>query len=148
MSDAEIYANPDPVTAIAMLVEAGLPTGDLGATDWSHFLASGPRKAPEGLVGLELLGKVALLRSLIVGEQARGRGLGAALVRAAEAHAANEGVQTLFLLTETAERFFAVRGYQPVARETVPADIVGTREFSELCPENAVVMCKQLGAAA
>lgn len=144
MSDLEFYTHPDPVASIAMLVEAGLPAKDLGIADWSHFLACGPRKAPMGLVGLEVFRELALLRSLVVADSMRGRGYGAALLEAAEAHAKRADVRTLYLLTETAEPFFAARGYQRVNRKDIPEDIAGTREFAELCPDTAAVMSKQL----
>jgi len=104
----------------------------------------GPRNRPLGVVGLELLGATALLRSLAVDAGARGAGSGTALVEAAEGHAIREGVETVYLLTTTADRFFERLGYVRVAREKAPPEIRRSREFSELCSEAAVLMMKDL----
>ena len=47
-------------------------------------------------------------------------------------------------LTETAARFFSKLGYQVVGRGEVPQAIRVTREFSNLCPDTAIVMFKPL----
>ena len=81
--------------------------------------------------GEELLGSVSLvfedapelqehgspwLASLYVKPEARGRGIGAALVRAALARAAEEGVGELFLFTPEHKDFYARLGWRPLAR--------------------------------
>jgi amino-acid N-acetyltransferase len=97
------------------------------------------------MVGLELYGDVALLRSLVVARQARSNGAGAALTEAAERLAVESGVNIVYLLTTTAERFFSARGYQKIDRAQAPKAIQGTSQFSGLCPSSAVLMMKQLG---
>ena len=71
---------------------------------------------PQGIVGLERFGSVALLRSLAVAAELRGTGVGKALVAAAEEYAQTKNVQTLYLLTTTAADFFARLGYAPLPR--------------------------------
>jgi amino-acid N-acetyltransferase len=93
-------------------------------------------------VGLEVFGKVALLRSLVVDPQLRRQGLGMHLTKAAEALARRTGVETIYLLTTTAEEFFRARGYRIVARSEAPAAIPSTTQFSALCPSTAVLMVK------
>jgi amino-acid N-acetyltransferase len=93
---------------------------------------------------LELFGDVALLRSLVVAASARGQGAGSALLLQAEAHARAHGVRTLYLLTTTAEEFFARRGYTRASRETAPAAIRSTREFAGICPASSAFMSRQL----
>jgi len=102
----------------------------------------GPQMA--GVVGLELLGDVALLRSLAVPAEYRGRWIGSQLTCKAEAYARSQGVEVLYLLTLTAEVFFARRGYRVVGRDTAPAAIQETTEFRSLCPDSAVCMVKHL----
>jgi amino-acid N-acetyltransferase len=85
-----------------------------------------------------------LLRSLVVAPRRRGTGEGAALLKHAEDHARGEGVRTLYLLTNTAESFFAKHGYQRAARESAPAAIRATREFSGICPASSAFMMRQL----
>jgi amino-acid N-acetyltransferase len=99
-----------------------------------------------GLVGLEIHGADALLRSLAVADAARGQGLGDELLAYAERQAATHGAQAIYLLTTTAEVFFAQRGYRLSERAMAPLAIAATRQFSELCPASAAFMRKRLSA--
>jgi amino-acid N-acetyltransferase len=74
----------------------------------------------------------------------RSTGLGSALVGHVEAHAAKHDVGTLYLLTMTAEDFFARRGYHRIDRTVAPAAIRSTREFAGLCPASSAFMFKRL----
>lgn len=67
-----------------------------------------------------------------------------ALVAKAEGHAKAHGVEEVYLLTTTAEGFFARLGYERVEREGAPESIRGTKEFSSICPSSAVLMRKLL----
>ena len=117
-----------------------LPTDDLADTAAEFFAFHDPQGAPIGFAGLEMLGEVALLRSVVIVPGARGRGLGAAIVRAMIAVAAKRGVKELFLLTTAAAPFFAKLGFRPIERPEAPAPIASTREFAALCPASAIVM--------
>ena len=97
-----------------------------------------------GCVGLERYGENGLLRSLAVEPDYRRQGLGARLLAAIEARAASGVVRTLYLLTTTAESFFAARGYTVTDRNNVPEAIGGTSEFQSMCPDSAVCMAKRL----
>ncbi len=143
-----IHRNPREDRSRALLAACGLPEADLEAAHFQHFFGCGPESEPRGIVGVELLGPVALLRSLAVHESARGRGCGARLVREAERHAAANRVRELYLLTESADGFFLALGYEPVERAAVPEPIRGTGEFTHLCPSGARVMRKDLAARA
>ena len=98
-----------------------------------------------GVVGLEIYGSNALLRSLAVKPPHRSRGLGARLVDAIEAEARGRGVTALYLLTTTATTFFHRLGYAARDRTTVPPSIAATTEFSSLCPDTADCMWRDLG---
>jgi amino-acid N-acetyltransferase len=128
-----------------LLAAASLPIEDLEALDLADFLAAGSPDAPAGVVGLEIGSGVALLRSLVVDPGARGTGLGQGLVAAAEAHARRRGVRTIYLLTTTAEGFFARLGYRGASRESAPEAIRQSREFAALCPASAAFMSKEVG---
>ncbi|MFC3325421.1 GNAT family N-acetyltransferase [Mesorhizobium cantuariense] len=54
------------------------------------------------------------LAGLVVDTEHRGRGIGTALVRATEAHAASAGVETLYLYTWEARDFYAALGWTEV----------------------------------
>ena len=139
-----IRPRPSLAAAKALLEAAGLPFGDLTDAHCEHFFYWGPPDAPTGLVGLELFGHVALLRSLVVSPDTRSSGMGTALVRYAESYALSQGARTLFLLTTTAEGFFARLGYLHATRDAAPAAIRSTREFAGLCPASSAFMSKQL----
>lgn len=128
----------------ALLGAAGLPHEDLTPAHLRDFLLLREGEAVVGAVGLERLGADALLRSLVVRPDQRGRGLGGRLVDAAEARARNEGVTRLWLLTETAAPFFAARGYAPAERDRAPEAIRATAEFAALCPASAACLAKRL----
>ncbi|MCZ2809221.1 MAG: GNAT family N-acetyltransferase [Candidatus Bathyarchaeota archaeon] len=98
------------------------------------------------MVGLEMHGHVALLRSLVVLVNKRGSSLGAALVSHAEQYAAQQRVYTIYLLTTTAAGFFERHGYSHVSRQTAPAAIAGTSQFSGLCPSSSAFMAKSVGS--
>lgn len=144
LNPARVFLRPDLAQVLRLVGEAGLPIDDLDEADLSHFLGLGPRNRPVGVVGLELLGATALLRSLAVDAGARGEGSGTALVEAAEGHAIREGVDRIYLLTTSADRFFERLGYVRLAREKAPPEIRRSREFSEMCPDTAVLMMKHL----
>jgi len=97
-----------------------------------------------GSAALELYADGALLRSVAVEPRVQGRRLGHQLTEAALRLAASRGVQTVFLLTTTAERFFPRFGFEPIARDDVPQSVRESVEFTSACPASAVVMRKQL----
>ena len=140
----DISQRPALPAAVALLTAANLPTEDLTDAHCEQFFFSGAGDRPDGLVGLEILGEVALLRSLVVAEARRGSGAGSQLLVHAEAHARAQGVRQLFLLTTTAESFFASRGYLRARRDDAPAAIRATREFSGICPTSSAFMTKLL----
>ena len=143
-SGIEIVPGPTRSGAERLLAAAGLPTSDLANARLEHFFYAGPASTPSGLVGLELYGEVALLRSLVVAPSFRASGAGTALLDHAEFHARSRGVRSLFLLTTTAEEFFGRRGYAHVARESAPESIRSTREFADICPAGSALMVKHL----
>lgn len=144
MKATEISPRPDLAAVVAMLANARLPTEDLTEAHCEHFFYTGSGGFPNAMVGLELYGDVALLRSLVVGESRRGHGDGSRLLAHAESHARAQGVRCLYLLTTTAEHFFAKRGYQRASRDAAPAAIRATGEFSGICPASSAFMAKQL----
>lgn len=144
MTPPAIRPGPSLGGAVALLERGGLPSCDLSEAHLAHFFHSGPPAQPDGLIGLELYGSHALLRSLVVAPERRSSGLGSALVDYAEAYASRVGVRSIFLLTTTAGPFFRARGYMLADRSCAPAEIRGTREFADLCPASSDFMVKHL----
>lgn len=141
-------AQQDDWSAIrAMLAAATLPVADLGPDKLQEFLVARDDVTGRdvvGLIGLERYGEMALLRSLVVAPGERRSGLGASLVGALEARAAQSEIRDLYLITIDADSFFSRMGFAPVGRGRVPQAIRDTSEFSELCPIDAIVMRKVL----
>jgi amino-acid N-acetyltransferase len=138
-------ARPADEPAIrALLRQSELPHEDF-AGHLANFLVARQDGAVVGAVGFERHGEGALLRSLVVAPAARGAGLGDRLVRELTEAARRRGVRRFYLLTTTAEAFFARRGFGKVARDSVPAAIAATPEFQSLCPASAVCLTKELG---
>ena len=127
----------------AMLEKAGLTVEDLSTAPVRFWLAR-EGQSLAGAVGIERYGGAGLLRSLAVTPGHQGFGTGSALVQALESAMCAEGLKSIALLTQTAETFFAKRGYELTAREQVPEEIRQTAEFRSLCPATAVCMSKAL----
>jgi amino-acid N-acetyltransferase len=144
MAAVSITAGPSLAAAIALLRAAQLPTEDLTDSHLQHFFMASSPSAPVGLVGLELHGCDALLRSLVVDPTSRTEGIGSQLVEHAENYARARGVESVYLLTTTAEGFFAQRGYSRIDRRHAPESISTTREFSSICPASSAFMVKHL----
>jgi amino-acid N-acetyltransferase len=133
-------ANQADVDAVCGLLAAvNLPTegvkknidGFVVYEEGSDILAAG---------GLERHGKVALLRSVVVDESLRGKGLGTLICDCLERVARDERVHAIYLLTESAASFFCARGYEVIHRSEAPGEIKDTEEFTDLCPASAVLM--------
>ena len=120
-----------------------LPIADIAAASLNNFLVLRERDELAGTVGLDLAGDVALLRSLVVPEAMRGRGVGRKLVMAAEALAKERGVRALYLLTTTAETFFAALGYETVARGSAPPAVKAMPQYRTLCPASSILMVRK-----
>lgn len=143
-SQIPIASKPSRSAVAALLDASDLPSADLSDAHMEHFFFCGPAVAPTALVGVELCGSSALLRSLVVRPEHRSIGLGAALVDHAEAYARARGVRAIYLLTTTAEEFFQSRGYVTAARAGAPPEIAATREFAAICPASSAFMSKRL----
>lgn len=97
-----------------------------------------------GVGGLEVIGDVALLRSVAVDPAYQKRGLGAQLVSQIEKAAKESGLTSLYLLTNTAADFFKAQNYQVIHRDNFAESLKQTAQFSGLCPVSAVSMMKVL----
>lgn len=125
--------------AVALVRGAGLPVDDL-APGAQRLWGASVDGVLVGVIGAEVADGAALVRSLAVDPGFRGRGLAGALFQALEAWWDHRG--PLVLLTETAEAFFARRGFVVVPRDQVPASIRASAEFRELCPVSARAMVR------
>lgn len=124
----------------ALLGRCGLPTEDLQRERLDNFVACWAGDQLVGVVGIDTVGGIGLLRSLAVAPEFRGRQIAHALWMRAHDDALRRGVRQLYLLTTTAERLFARWGFCRIARDLVPAPLRATQEFTSLCPTSAIAM--------
>ena len=148
MTDYSITpATPADVPAIAALLRAAeLPHEDF-ALHVAHFLVARSGGALVGAVGAEVCGTDALLRSLVVAPEQRCAGLGGRLVNELERAADAWGVRRWWLLTTTAEAFFAKRRFRVAARSEAPVAIRATGQFNGGCYCSAVCLTRERRAA-
>lgn len=137
---------PADVAAVeALLASASLPL-DGAADAIAHAgVVARERGAIVGAAALELYGEAGLLRSVVVAPDHRGTGLGRAVVAAAEALARDEGVRSLYLITETAIDWFPRLGYTPVERGLADEAVGASIEFTTVCRDKGVPMVRRLG---
>lgn len=123
----------------ALLSAADLPTQGV-RTETKLFVVADVDGTVVGAGGLEAFERAGLLRSVVVADTHRCEGIGTTLCEELRTLAREACVETLFLLTTTAEGFFRDRGYEVVARDDVPASVRATAEFTDLCPASATPM--------
>jgi amino-acid N-acetyltransferase len=130
----------------ALLRENGLPDED--CDDPSLYLCAvfedGELVAAGGL---EPAAPYALLRSVAVRRDRRGQGLARRISSHLLQRAGRDGLDAVYLLTETARDYFAGLGFEAVERADVPAPIAATRQFAALCPQSASCMRLDLRSA-
>jgi amino-acid N-acetyltransferase len=133
----------DLQSVFSLLDRSGLPTAGV-ADNFSQFLVAEADGRLVGVVGLELYGESALLRSAAVEESWRGSGVGRVLVERALDVARERGIEDVYLLTTTAENYFPKFGFVCVRRDEVAQGVRSSVEFQAACPASATVMCKHV----
>jgi amino-acid N-acetyltransferase len=138
-------ANPSDLPAVGtLLAAAGLPLDGVAAAFQTGVVAR-ESDAIVGAAAVERYGEAGLLRSVAVAPGERGTGLGRDLVEAAEQLARNEGIATMYLLTDTAIDWFPRLGYVPVPRDEAEAAVGASIEFTLSCAVTGVAMRRDLG---
>jgi amino-acid N-acetyltransferase len=127
----------------ALLQSQNLPAEDLPKT-LSDFYTAIDEEKVIALIGMERYHNYGLLRSMVVHPAYRNRGIADALVKLLEETANATGITAMYLLTETADKYFDRKGYATVTRSEVPAELMQSSEFSHVCPVSATVMKKDL----
>jgi N-acetylglutamate synthase-like GNAT family acetyltransferase len=134
----------DLPAVLALLDSAKLPTADIESVRKPQMWVLVERGAIAGAVALEHFGSEALLRSLVVAPEYRKRQFGRDLVARVEQSAAEDSIDRLVLLTETAAPFFRKLGYSVTDRHDVSDALKRSAEFRSLCPASATCMSKLL----
>lgn len=126
-----------------MLLAETLPL-DGAREHLEHFLVGEEGGKVVCAGGLEMYGNDALLRSVVVDAGSRGRGWARQLLDGLAEHASTLGTSRLYLLTTTAESWFAKLGFRKVARSRIPDQLQQSREFQGACPASAAAMTLRL----
>ncbi len=99
-----------------------------------------------GCIGIEEYSSDGLIRSFAVVKRHRGTGIGDKLFQNLLDYCFQTEINTLHLLTDTAEEYFGRKGFTLVHRGQAPDSIKGTSEFTELCPATCAYMVLDLRA--
>ena len=133
----------DLVATVSLLRGQNLPIdgfADLLRASPHHVLVAELNGAIVGSAALDVHGDAALLRSVAVARDLVTLGVGSRLVTDAIDLARREGVSDVYLLTTTAAQWFPRFGFVVTDRESVPAPLAATVEFTKACPASATTM--------
>lgn len=125
------------------LTAAALPTDDL-TEDGRHFFRIARGTDTLGFGGYELHDGDALLRSLVILPDHRGKGLGDLATRLLLESAHSAGARRAYLLTTSAASFFERLGFEKIDRSAAPTAILQTRQATSVCPASAALLAKPL----
>jgi amino-acid N-acetyltransferase len=118
----------DFATVAALLGEVDLPFDDISPTLVGFFVAERGTSIL-GTIGVERYGDAALVRSVAVHTDARGTGLGGALVERAINAARTDGIRDLYLLTTTAADWAPRFGFTRIPRDHVNEAVRQSPQF-------------------
>jgi UDP-N-acetylmuramate: L-alanyl-gamma-D-glutamyl-meso-diaminopimelate ligase len=147
LGDPVMPATREDMTRVrALLTEVGVPSNDLADDRFGDVLVlKDEARQIVGCVAVEGYDGAAVLRSLAVTPDCRGRGFGWMLADCAVQRARALGAARLYLLTETASDFFAEKlGFKAIDRTTVDQQIAASAHFRDSA-RGAVAMRLDLG---
>jgi len=149
MNDVELRLGEvgDADAVRALLASEALPVEDLAGAHPEFVIALSEGRLV-GCIAVEVAGEDALLRSLAVRPDVRGKGIGAALHERAVALASLLGARTAYLLTTTAAKYAASKGFEQVDRASVPPGIAALPQLRGICPSMAVCMRRRIAGEA
>lgn len=133
----------DIPTIRELLEESDLPSDGLKEI-LAHSLVAEADGQLVGAIALDPRGRSGLLRFLVVESSHQGQRLGTALSARLINAARLLGVEKLYLLTTTAEAFFAPAGYKVADLRTIPPEIRKTEQFGNMSPLNATCMVRDI----
>jgi amino-acid N-acetyltransferase len=129
-----------------LLIGSMLPSRDVGGAHQRFIVASeGGRLI--GCAGLQVAGQDGLVRSMAVHWTRRNAGLGTRLHQRLLFEALLAGVRTLYVVTATAEDFFAGHGFKTIAARDVPLELQASEEFTAFVPGGGTVMSRKVSEA-
>ena len=134
-----VTSTEDIETVFQFLRDNGLPYKDIALEKTEIFTYHDNDGKVIGTGGLEFYGGYALLRSVSVRADLRGRSIGKHIVDDLLDRARRKAIE-VYLLTETAHQYFKHLNFNDVDRKSVPKEIQVSTEFSNVCPTSAACM--------
>jgi amino-acid N-acetyltransferase len=128
--------------AQVLLGAEGLPRAGLDDSTTALFIADVEGEVA-GCAAIEQYGDIVMLRSVATRPDQRGRGVAAALCAEALAEATRRGARTAYLLTTTAEPYFARLGFRTIPRAEADPRLSRSAEWGEIC-RTAALMTRSL----
>jgi amino-acid N-acetyltransferase len=128
---------------VTLLKQENLPIADI-ASGLPHFFVATEGTAIVAGIGMEHFGKAALLRSMFTTPAWRNRGLASMLTDTLLQYARQEGAQSIYIVTTTAEKYFLKKGFEPIERSSVDKLVLQSAEFNGLCPSTATIMWRRI----
>jgi len=139
----QIIKQPKLYEVVNLLQCNDLPYEDIKNKSLEHFFGYYKDEILEGIVGLEIYNNIALLRSLAVNNQ-KSTGIGSKLLEYVNNYSKKNNIDTLYLLTTTANKYFLKKGFEIEDKNKAPSIIQNTEEFRSICPSNSIFMKKIL----
>ena len=113
----------------ALLLDADLPPDDLER--WiDNFILLSVEGKTVGCIGLEIWDKVGLLRSFVISEEYRSKGLGIKLYNRLMARAKEMKLSKILLLAKGASIFFEKNGFKIIDRNEAPESVKNSIQFN------------------
>ncbi|MER3524863.1 MAG: GNAT family N-acetyltransferase [Ignavibacteria bacterium] len=129
----------DYAAGIHLLQQAQLPVAGI-REHFENFLVAENAEGIVGMIGAELYADTALLRSAVVRPDHQSQGIGTLLYESLVTYLRGRDIQRVLLRTNTAEAYFAKKGFVRIARESVSGPVTQSVEFSGACPSHAACM--------
>ena len=138
----------DAVTQDLVQIENLLKKYNLPVNDISeyidNFVISEEENKIIGVGGYETHEEIALIRSIAVAQEFRGKSIGVNIYYLLEKKIKHIGIKEVYLLTETAADYFKKLGFTIKERTNTPKAVMQTKQFKEICPSTAIVMFNRL----
>ncbi|HVL32113.1 MAG TPA: HAD-IIA family hydrolase [Actinomycetota bacterium] len=132
-------AGPDLPLIASMLHQGGLIAGAARERIGRTVVAESDRK-PIATASWEPFGDKALLRSVAVSDEHRRSGTGTLVVASMLRKILESGIRDVYLVTETAERFFTACGFRTIDRGELPEEIERHPQVARECSITAPTM--------
>lgn len=126
-------------SVVSLLQQCSLPTEDIPHENQTFWVVQRDRDIA-GVVGIETYGLSGLLRSFAVHPALRGQNMGASLLHHAVEEADKLGMESLYLCTNTAARYFEKHHWIYIRKDSVSAEVLRSEEFNCDWPDSTFCM--------